>query len=88
MFGGIGGEVYYRPFKSNFSTSLQFHKVKQRDYKQRFDFRDYEVETGHLGFYYDFPKGISAQLLVGKYLAGDKGASQLISLEGSRMVLL
>ena len=75
MFGGVGGEVYYRPFKSNFSTSLQLHKVKQRDYKQRFDFRDYEVETGHLGFYYDFPKGISAQLLVGKYLAGDKGAT-------------
>ena len=75
MFGGVGGEIYYRPFKSNFSSSLQLHKVKQRDYKQRFDFRDYEVETGHLGFYYDFPKGISAQLLVGKYLAGDKGAT-------------
>ena len=75
MFGGVGGEVYYRPFKSKFSTSLQVHKVKQRGYKQRFDFRDYEVETGHLGFYYDFPKGISSQLLVGKYLAGDKGAT-------------
>ena len=75
MFGGVGGEVYYRPFKSNFSSSLQLHKVKQRGYKQRFDFRDYEVETGHLGFYYDFPKGITAQLLVGKYLAGDKGAT-------------
>ena len=79
MFGGYGGEVYYRPFKSNFSTSLQLHKVKQRGYKQRFDFRDYEVETGHLGFYYDFPKGINAQLLVGKYLAGDKGATVDIS---------
>ena len=75
MFGGVGGEVYYRPFKSNFSSSLQLHKVKQRGYRQRFDFRDYEVETGHLGFYYDFPKGITAQLLVGKYLAGDKGAT-------------
>ena len=79
MFGGVGGEVYYRPFKSNFSTSLQLHKVKQRGYKQRFDFRDYEVETGHLGFHYDFPKGIAAQLLVGKYLAGDKGATFDIS---------
>ena len=75
MFGGVGGEVYYRPFKSNFSSSLQLHKVKQREYRQRFDFRDYEVETGHLGFYYDFPQGITAQLLVGKYLAGDKGAT-------------
>ena len=75
MFGGIGGEVYYRPFKSNFSTSLQFHKVKQREFKQKFDFRDYEVETGHLGLYYDFPKSVTAQILIGKYLAGDKGAT-------------
>jgi len=75
MFGGIGGEIYYRPFKSNLSTSLQFHKVRQRGYKQRFNFRDYETETGHLGFYYDFPKGINMQLLIGKYLAGDKGAT-------------
>jgi len=75
MFGGVGGEIYYRPFKSNFSTSFQFHKVKQRSYKQKFSFRDYEVETGHLGFYYDFPKEINAQFLVGKYLGGDKGAT-------------
>ena len=75
MFGGLGGEVYYRPFRSNFSTSLQIHKVKQRDYDQRLGFRNYSVETGHLGLYYDFPKGISAQILVGKYLAGDKGAT-------------
>ena len=75
MFGGIGGEVYYRPFKSNFSSSLQFHKVKQREFKQKFNFRDYEVETGHLGLYYDFPKSVTAQILIGKYLAGDKGAT-------------
>ena len=75
MFGGFGGEIYYRPFKKNFSTSLQLHAVKQRDYNQRLGFRKYKVETGHLGFYYDFPRGLNAQLLVGKYLAGDKGAT-------------
>jgi len=75
MFGGVGGEVYYRPFNNNFSTGLQIHRVKQRDYKQRFDFKDYETTTGHIGFYYDFSGGIQAQMLVGKYLAGDKGAT-------------
>ena len=75
MFGGVGGEIYYRPFRSNLSYSLQLHKVRQREYRQRLGFRDYEVETGHLGFYYDFPRGITAQLLMGKYLAGDKGAT-------------
>jgi hypothetical protein len=75
MFGGYGGEIYYRPFESSFSAGLTMHKVKQRGYKQRFKFRDYETVTGHLGLYYDFPQGIQAQLLLGKYLAGDKGAT-------------
>ena len=75
MFGGVGGEVYYRPFNKKYSTSLTWHKVRQRSYNQRFTFRDYSVETGHIGFYYDLPKGIQSQLLLGKYLAGDKGAT-------------
>lgn len=75
MFGGIGGEIYYRPFNSNLSGSIQLHKVRQRSYDQRLNFRDYEVETGHVGIYFDFIKGIHAQLILGKYLAGDKGAT-------------
>lgn len=75
MFGGYGGEVYYRPFESNFSTSLQVHRVQQRNFDQRFGFKDYKTNTGHLSFYYDFPKGIQSQFILGKYLAGDKGAT-------------
>ena len=75
MFGGYGGEVYYRPFKSDFSVGLTMHKVKQRGFKQRFKFQEYETVTGHLGLYYDLPQGVHAQLLMGKYLAGDKGAT-------------
>ena len=79
MFGGYGGEIYYRPFNSNFSTGFSWHQVKQRAYRQRFKFRDYQTGTGHIGLYYDFPKGIQTQLLIGKYLAGDKGATLDIS---------
>lgn len=75
MFGGLGGEVYYRPFNSNFSSSIQFHRVQQRNFDQKFGFRDYKVNTGHLSFYYDFPKGIQSQFMFGKYLAGDKGVT-------------
>ena len=74
MFGGFGGEIYYRPFESKFSVGLTMHKVKQRGFKQRFKFREYETETGHLGLYYDFPQ-VTGSLLIGKYLAGDKGAT-------------
>ena len=52
MFGGFGGEVLYRPFKKNYALGLSLHKVKQRDFDQRFSFRDYSTVTGHLGFYY------------------------------------
>ena len=75
MFGGVGGEVYYRPFDSNFSVGLSAYKVKQREYKQRFGFRKYKTEVGHLGLYYDFPQGVILNLQMGKYLAGDKGAT-------------
>jgi len=75
MFGGFGGEVLYRPFNSNLSLGLMYHKVKQREYKQRFGFRDYETETGFLEVFYDWPSKVTSQLLIGKYLAGDKGAT-------------
>ena len=79
MFGGFGGEVFYRPFNKKFSIGFSAHKVKQREYKQRFGFRDYTTGTGHLAFYYDFPYGVSSRLSAGKYLTGDKGASIDIS---------
>ena len=51
------------------------HRVKQRDYNQRFSFRDYKTNTGHLSLYYDLPYGINVRTTVGKYLAGDKGGT-------------
>ena len=47
MFGGIGGEVLYRPFNKDYSLGLSTAPFKQRDYDQRFSFRDYETTTGH-----------------------------------------
>ena len=55
MFGGFGGEVLYRPFDHKGSVAFSLHKVKQREFNQRFAFRDYSNTTGHLSFYYDFP---------------------------------
>ena len=75
MFGGFGGEVLYRPFKKRFSVGMSLHRVRQRAFNQLFSFRDYSTTTGHFGFYYDMPYNLRSQLLVGKYLAGDKGAT-------------
>lgn len=73
MFGGIGGEILYRPFSKRYALGFSAHKVKQRDFNQLFDFRDYSTITGHLGIYFDLPYQIQSQVLIGKYLAGDKG---------------
>lgn len=75
MFGGIGGEILYRPFEKNYSIGFSVHKVKQRAYNQLFSFKDYSTVTGHIGFYYDLPYEIRSQILIGKYLARDKGAT-------------
>jgi len=65
--------MLYRPFNKRYSFGLSLHKVRQRGYDQRFSFRDYENTTGHIGIYADFPYEVSGQMLIGEYLAGDKG---------------
>ena len=75
MFAGLGGEILYRPFKKKYAMGLSIHKVKQRDFNQLFGLKDYSTVTGHLGIYLDLPYQIQSQILVGKYLAGDKGVT-------------
>jgi hypothetical protein len=75
MFAGFGGEILYRPVEKNIALALSLHKVQQRGFKQRFSLRDYKTTTGHIKLYYELPKEIHAGLRVGKYLAGDNGAT-------------
>jgi hypothetical protein len=49
--------------------------VRQRGFDQLFDMRDYEVTTGHLSAYYQLNPDFYFQLDVGRYLAGDTGAT-------------
>lgn len=80
MYGGVGGEILYRPFGSRFAVSADLNRVRQRDYDQRFSFLDYEVTTGHLNLYYQFPiYDLLGLMSVGQYLAGDKGATFQLS---------
>jgi hypothetical protein len=76
MYGGVGGEVLYRPYGANWAIGADFNWVKQRGFEQDFSFRDYSTLTGHVtgylqtGFYNVLAKGS-----VGRYLAGDYGAT-------------
>lgn len=76
MFGGVGAEVLYKPFGERWAVGAEVYRVRQRGYDQRLDFRDYSVTTGHLDVYYRLPyHDLLAQLSVGRYLAGDSGAT-------------
>jgi Bacterial putative lipoprotein (DUF940). len=77
MFGGVGGEMLYRPFGEPWAVSVDVNWVKQRDFDQHFSFRDYETGTGHATFYYslDRERRVHASLAAGRYLAGDWGAT-------------
>ncbi len=76
MFGGVSGEILYRPRKRRWAVGLDLHRVRQRKFNQLFGFRDYTVTTGHLNVHYDMPfHGYLANISVGRYLARDWGAT-------------
>lgn len=80
MFGGIAGEVLYRPISSRLAYGLNLNYVKQRDYDQRLEFLDYSVVTGHFSVYYNTPfDGLVIKTSAGKYLAGDVGVTLDVS---------
>ena len=74
MYGGITSEMLYKPFNSRFAFGFEFNSIKQRDYDQRFSFKDYKTNTSHFNLSFYEPKSnILLNLSFGKYLAGDKG---------------
>lgn len=76
MFGGVGGELLYKPYGERWAIGIELNRVQQRDYDMLFSFLDYGVTTGHVDFYYRLPfYNMTAQLSVGQYLAGDRGAT-------------
>jgi len=81
MFGGLSGELLWKPVDSRLAFGVELNYARQRDFDQRFGFRDYDVITGHASAYYEFGDGYLGQVDVGQYLAGDKGATFTLSRE-------
>ncbi|MFC2970595.1 YjbH domain-containing protein [Acidimangrovimonas pyrenivorans] len=75
MFGGVSAEVLWKPQNSRLALGAEVNRVRQRGYDQLLDFRNYKVTTAHLSAYYDFTREIHGRLSVGRYLAGDYGAT-------------
>jgi hypothetical protein len=79
MFAGVSGEILWKPEDSRFALGADISRVRKRDYEIDFNLLDYEVTTGHVSAYYDFGGVLDARVDVGRYLAGDFGAT--LSLE-------
>jgi hypothetical protein len=83
MFGGVSTELLWKPVDSAFGLGAELNYVAQRDTDMRFGFGeyDYDVFSGHLSAYYDLGTGYHAQLDLGRYLAGDWGATLSLDRE-------
>lgn len=77
MHAGISGELLWKPVDSKLSLGAEVNYTKQRNTDGAFGFDeyDYDIVTGHVSAYYDFGNGYLGQLDVGRYLAGDVGAT-------------
>jgi Exopolysaccharide biosynthesis protein YbjH len=77
MHAGISGEVLWKPVDSQLALGVELNYTKQRDTDGGLGFGEYnyDVVTGYVSAYYDFGNGYLGQLDVGRYLAGDVGAT-------------
>ena len=81
MYAGLSAEALWKPVDSALGLGLEVNYTKQRDFDQMFDLQDYDVVTGHASAYYAFENNFHAQLDVGRYLAGDYGATLALDRE-------
>jgi len=81
MFGGVSAEVLWKPVTSRLALGVEANYVKQRAFDSALGFQDYSVATGHASAYYEIGGGYNAQLDVGRYLAGDVGATLTLERE-------
>ncbi len=76
MYMGAGAQVLWRPEDSRIAIGADFYQVWKRDFNRLFGAQDYHVLTGHASIYYRSPwYGMNINMHVGRYLAGDYGAT-------------
>lgn len=94
MYGGVSAELLWKPVDSRLALGAEVNYIQRRDYAQLFGFQDMittdpvsgierEIPelNGHVSAYYAFGNGFHGQLDVGRYLAGDYGATISVDRE-------
>jgi len=75
MFAGVSGELLWQPANSTIGVGFELNHVWRRDFDGGFGLQDYNVTTGHVSAYFDLGREFEGQIDVGRYLAGDLGAT-------------
>lgn len=77
MYAGVSSEVLWKPVDGPLALGLEANYVHQRNTDGGFglDQFDYSVLTGHASAYLDLGRDYLLRMDVGRYLAGDVGAT-------------
>ena len=81
MYGGVSAELLWYPVESRVAFGGEINYARKRDFDMLLGFQDYDVVTGHASAYYDMGGDYHAQVDVGRYLAGDVGATFTLDRE-------
>ena len=93
MYAGVSTEMLWKPVDSRLALGGELNYVVQREYDlgfgaQQFSTADgdgidgsYDVLTGHLSVHYEFQNGFHGRVDLGRYLAGDWGATFALDRE-------
>jgi len=75
MYGGLSSELLWKPVSSKLAFGVEVNAVRQRAFNQLLGFRPYSIVTARASAYWDMGNGFFGQVDVGRYLAGDYGAT-------------
>lgn len=82
VYAGVSGELLWKPVDSRLALGVEANYLEPRDFDQGLGLRSRVTPSGviprasgHVSAYYDLGNGFHTQLDVGRYLAGDWGAT-------------
>ncbi len=88
MYAGASAELLWKPVDSRLGLGAEINYVRRRDFDQGFGLQSNVTPSGeipnvngHVSAYYDLGYGFHTQIDVGRYLAGDVGATVSLSRE-------
>ncbi|EPX82636.1 YjbH domain-containing protein [Salipiger mucosus] len=94
MYAGASAELLWKPVASRLALGVEVNYVRRREFDQMLGIQEnvtvdpvsgaeltFPEVNGHVSAYYDFGNGFHGQLDVGRYLAGDYGATITVHRE-------